>query len=43
MGNESIYSVGKEKVKQNPTFCQTKTFMSPSRVGTPYNLWVTKV
>ena len=33
VGNESIYSVDKDMVKQNITFCQTETFTGPSRVG----------
>ena len=33
MGNEGIYSVGKDLVKQNTTFCQIETFTGPSRVG----------
>ena len=33
MGNEGIYSVGKDMVKQNITFCQTESFASLSRVG----------
>ena len=33
MDNEGIYNVGKEKVKQNTTFCQTETFASPLWVG----------
>ena len=31
MGNEGIYSVGKDMVKQNITFFQTETFIGPSR------------
>ena len=33
MGNEGIYSVGKDMVKQNITFCQTESFVSPLWVG----------
>ena len=33
VSNESIYSVGKNMVKQNITFCQTESFASPSRLG----------
>ena len=33
MGNGDTYSVGKDIVKQNITFCQTESFASPSRVG----------
>ena len=33
MGNKGIYSVGKDMVKQNITFCQTETFAGPLRVG----------
>ena len=33
MGNEGIYSVRKDLVKQNITFCQTKNFAGPSWVG----------
>ena len=33
MDNEGIYSVGKDLVKQNLTFCQTESFVSPLRVG----------
>ena len=32
MGNEGIYSVSKDLVKQNITFSQTKTFVGPSQV-----------
>ena len=33
VSNEGIYSVGKDLVKQNFTFCQTESFASPSQVG----------
>ena len=33
MGNVGIYSVGEDLVKQNITFCQTKTFVGSSQVG----------
>ena len=33
MDNEGIYSVGKDLVKQNLTFCRTESFASPLRVG----------
>ena len=33
MNNEGIYSVCKDLVKQNITFCQTKNFASTSRDG----------
>ena len=33
VGNEGIYSVGKDLVKQNITFCQIKSFAGPSRVS----------
>ena len=33
MGNEGIYSVSKNLVKQNITFCQIETFVGPSLVG----------
>ena len=33
MGNEGIYSVGKDLVKQNITFCQTECFASTLRVA----------
>ena len=33
VGNESIYSVGKDLVKQNTIFCQTKCFTSTLQVG----------
>ena len=33
MGNEGIYSVSKNLVKQNITFCQIETFAGPLLVG----------
>jgi len=33
VGNEGIYSMSKNLVKQNTTFCQTETFAGPSRVS----------
>ena len=33
VANEGIYSVGKDLVKQNITFCQIKSFTIPSRVS----------
>ena len=36
MGNEDIYSVSKDKIKQNITFCQTECFAGPSQVGLTY-------
>ena len=33
MGNEGIYSMGKDLVKQNTTFCQIESFVGPTRVG----------
>ena len=33
MVNKGIYSVGKDLVKQNITFCQTESFVGPSWVG----------
>ena len=33
MGNEDIYSVGKDLVKQNTTLCQTESFASTSWDG----------
>ena len=40
MDNEGIYSVGKDLVKQNITFCQTETFVGPSRVGPSHEIVV---
>ena len=36
MGNEGIYSVGKDLAKQNTTFCKTESFTSTSRDGLTY-------
>ena len=33
MGNEGIYSVSKDLVKKNFTFCQIESFASPSQVS----------
>ena len=33
VGNEGIYSVDKDLVKQNITFSQIETFVDPSQVG----------
>ena len=41
MGNEGIYSVDKDLVKQNITFCQTKSFVGPLWVGPTHEI-VTK-
>ena len=32
MGDEDIYSVGKNLVKQNTTFCHTESFAGPLQV-----------
>ena len=33
MSNKGIYSVGKDLVKQNITFCQIESFVGPSQVS----------
>ena len=33
VGNKGIYSVGKDLVKQNFTFCQTESFVTTSQAG----------
>ena len=38
MGNEGIYNVGKDLVKENITFCQIECFATTSRVGLTHEI-----
>ena len=43
MGNESIYNMGKNLVKQNTTFCQIEGFAGPTQVGLTHEILVKNI
>ena len=43
MGNESKYSMGKNLVKQNTTFCQIEGFAGPAQVGLTHEILVKNI
>ena len=43
VGNEGIYSMSKNLVKQNTTFCQIEGFAGPTQVGLTHEILVKNI